>query len=53
LIRAYSYIGETVLDPFMGSGTTLLAARALGRHGVGYEINPDLAVEAIERIQAE
>lgn len=39
LIRMFSFPGETVLDPFMGSGTTALAACKLGRHSVGYEIN--------------
>jgi len=37
LIKMYSYIGETVLDPFLGSGTTIKVARELGRDGVGYE----------------
>ena len=37
LIKMYSYIGETVLDPFLGSGTTVKVARELGRDGVGYE----------------
>lgn len=32
--------GATVLDPFLGSGTTLAACRRTGRHGVGYELNP-------------
>jgi site-specific DNA-methyltransferase (adenine-specific) len=41
LILMYSFWGETVLDPFAGSGTTLAAAQATGRDGVGYEINPD------------
>jgi site-specific DNA-methyltransferase (adenine-specific) len=41
LIKMFSFEGETVLDPFMGSGTTALAARKLGRNSVGYEINPD------------
>jgi DNA modification methylase len=40
LIRMFSFIGETVLDPFLGSGTTGLAARTLGRNSIGYEINP-------------
>ncbi len=44
LLRAYSYIGETVLDPFVGSGTTLVAAARHGRNGIGYDINPDFAV---------
>jgi len=40
LIRMFSFKGDTVLDPFLGSGTTSLAARNLGRNSVGYEINP-------------
>ncbi len=50
LIRAYSFVGETVLDPFLGSGTTLLAARDLGRNGVGYEIVPEIARQAAARL---
>lgn len=41
LIKMFSFTGETVLDPFLGSGTTSLAARNLDRNSVGYEINPD------------
>lgn len=36
--------GGTVLDPFMGSGTTGMVAKRLGRNFVGCEINPDLSV---------
>jgi DNA modification methylase len=39
LIKMYSLKGELVLDPFLGSGTTALAAEELGRRSVGYEIN--------------
>ncbi len=40
LIRMFSYEGDTVLDPFLGSGTTIKVARALGREGIGYERLP-------------
>ncbi len=42
LVKLYSYFGETVLDPFLGSGTTAKVARELGRNSWGYEINPGL-----------
>lgn len=51
LIRAYSYEGETVLDPFLGSGTTLMAAALHGRNGIGVEINGDFCSLANERLQ--
>jgi len=41
LIRMFSFRGDTVLDPFLGSGTTVKVALDLGRNGVGYEINED------------
>lgn len=37
LIQMFSYVGDTVLDPFLGSGTTVKVARELGRVGIGYE----------------
>ncbi|MGQ9798887.1 MAG: DNA-methyltransferase [Ignavibacterium sp.] len=51
LIKAFSYIGETVLDPFVGSGTTLLAAADLKRNGIGYEIVPEIANEALKSLK--
>lgn len=48
LIRLYSFVGDIVLDPFMGSGTTGRAAQDLSRHYVGYEINPGYK-DVIER----
>ncbi len=50
LIKMFSFPGETVLDPFMGSGTTALAARNLNRNSVGYEINPDFIQIIKEKI---
>ena len=41
LIKMFAFKGGTVLDPFMGSGTTSLAARNLERNSIGYEINPE------------
>jgi site-specific DNA-methyltransferase (adenine-specific) len=41
LIKMFSFVGETVLDPFAGSGTTSLTAKNLNRNSVGYEINPE------------
>ncbi len=41
LIKMFSFVGETVLDPFAGSGTTALAAKNLDRNSVGFEINPE------------
>ncbi|MBF0507914.1 MAG: thermonuclease family protein [Deltaproteobacteria bacterium] len=41
LIKMFSFVGDTVLDPFLGSGTTILAAKNLDRNSIGYEINDE------------
>jgi len=41
LMKMFTFIEDTVLDPFLGSGTATLAARNLGRNSVGYEVNED------------
>ncbi len=51
LIQLYTFAGEVVLDPFMGSGSTALAARQAGRHYVGYEIEPEYVKIAQKRIE--
>jgi site-specific DNA-methyltransferase (adenine-specific) len=43
-------IGDTVLDPFMGSGTTLVACQRLGRNGTGIEIDPEYFAIACKRV---
>ena len=40
LVRMFSFVGDTVLDPFMGTGTTNLAAAQWGRHSIGVEVDP-------------
>lgn len=50
LIKMYSYVDETVFDPFAGSGTTLLASKNSGRNSIGYEINKDFEPLIREKI---
>ncbi|MCI4352147.1 MAG: site-specific DNA-methyltransferase [Thermoplasmata archaeon] len=45
LVRMFSVVGDTVLDPFAGTGTTLWEAAKLGRHGIGIEVDPTRARE--------
>lgn len=51
LIQLYTYSGEVILDPFMGSGQTALAARKAGRHYIGYEVDPGYVRLAEERLE--
>jgi 16S rRNA G966 N2-methylase RsmD len=50
IIERLTARGQTVCDPFMGSGTTLLAAKALGRHAIGADIELDSVNTALERL---
>ena len=51
LIRMFSFAGDAVLDPFLGTGTTAKAALDLGRTACGYEVNDTFAREAAERLR--
>ena len=51
LIQMFSFVGDTVLDPFMGTGTTTLAALQTGRNSIGYEIDPEYIRYAQHRIK--
>lgn len=52
LIKMFSFIGENILDPFSGSGTTSLAAKNLGRNSAGFEINSEFIPIIKEKIGA-
>jgi site-specific DNA-methyltransferase (adenine-specific) len=51
LIKMFSFVGETVLDPFAGSGTTSLAAKKLERNSIGYEINSEFMPVIKEKLE--
>src|SRR3984957_10205866 len=53
LIRMFSFVGDTVLDPFLGTGTTALASAKWGRNSVGFEIDDHYYKSAAERISVE
>ena len=50
VINLYSYADDVILDPFMGSGTTCVAAKKLGRHYVGFDISSEYCTLAQERL---
>jgi site-specific DNA-methyltransferase (adenine-specific) len=53
LIKMFSYVGETVFDPFLGSGTTSLVAEKLDRNSIGYEINSSFLPLIKEKIDGD
>jgi len=53
LIRMFSFVGDTVLDPFMGTGSTNIAAASSGRNSVGVEIDPEYFKMSHSRIRQE
>ncbi len=50
LIKMFSFVGDMILDPFLGSGTTSLAAKKLNRNSVGYEINEEFLPTIKEKL---
>ena len=52
-IKLFSFVGDTVLDPFLGSGTTLIAAYLSGRKGIGIDIDREYCKLALERLVSE
>jgi len=53
LIKMFSFVGDTVLDPFLGSGTTTLAAKNINRNSIGYEINESFLPIIKEKVGVE
>ncbi len=51
LVRMFSFVGDVVLDPFCGTGTTLAAALKAGRHSIGVDVDPDYCLMALERLR--
>jgi len=51
LIMRYTREGDTVLDPFVGSGTTLIEAKLLHRNGIGVDINKDAVILTLDRLK--
>ncbi|HIE26641.1 TPA: site-specific DNA-methyltransferase [Candidatus Poribacteria bacterium] len=53
LVRMFSFWGDTVVDPFCGTGTTMLAAMRANRHSIGVEIDPEYCQMALNRFRRE
>ncbi len=52
-IKLFSYVGDTILDPFLGSGTTLVACLQTGRRGIGIDVDPKYCEIAKQRLIKE
>jgi modification methylase len=53
LVRMFSFVGDTVLDPFLGTGTTTVAAAKCGRNSIGFEVDDHYFDMARKRIESE
>jgi modification methylase len=53
LVRMFSFTGDSVLDPFCGSGTTMIAALRSGRNSIAVEIDPDYCRMAARYLKFE
>ncbi len=53
LVRMFSFVGDTVLDPFCGSGTTMVAALKSGRNSIGIEIDPEYCKMVARNVRSE
>ena len=51
LVRMFSFVGDTVLDPFLGTGTTSVAAARWGRNSIGVEVDPEYFEMARQRVE--
>ena len=52
-IKLFSFVGDTVLDPFLGSGSTLIASHLNNRKGIGVDIDQNYCDIALSRLQKE
>ena len=52
LIRMFSFVGDTVLDPFVGTGTTAAAAATCGRNSISTEVDPEYFDMSVSRVKA-
>ena len=53
LIRMFSFVGDTVLDPFNGTATTQVAAAACGRNSIGIEVDPVYFADGLDRLRRD